>query len=64
MTYQQPAQPQPPQMPMQYLPKPKKHHAWGVIIPLWIIASPIALFLAYFLIRVVFEFFRVLIFGN
>jgi hypothetical protein len=39
-------------MPMQYArPRPKKHHAWGVIIPLWIIASPIAAFMLYFVIR-------------
>jgi hypothetical protein len=39
-------------MPMQYeRPRPKKHHAWGVIIPLWIIASPIAAFMLYFVIR-------------
>lgn len=47
----QPPQWQPQQMPMQYRPRPKKHHAWGVIIPLWIIASPIAAFILYIVIR-------------
>ncbi|MGN6724098.1 MAG: hypothetical protein ACTHJM_15940 [Marmoricola sp.] len=39
--------------------RPKKRHAWGIIIPLWIIASPIAAFVLYLIIR----FLVILFFG-